>query len=83
MPGVILYSDSKQKLDAIKSTKPQLFNSRPLYLAIRHVLDIYTFKLNVRREIASMFSHDAKMKPTNTFSSMDSSATILEDSSES
>lgn len=63
MPGVILFSESKQKLDTIRTNKSSLFNSRPLYIAIRHVLDQYTFKLNVRRELVNMFSNEAKMKP--------------------
>ena len=78
MPGVIVYGESKQKLDLIKSTKPQVFSSRQLYLAVRCVLDIYTFKLNVRREICNMFSNEAKMKPL-VFTIKETSETIIEE----
>ena len=62
MPGVILFADSKSKLEAIRNQKPEVFSSRQLYVACRHLLDTYTFKLNVRRDIMALFAPEAKLR---------------------
>lgn len=62
MPGVILYADSKSKLEAIRSQRPEVFSNRQLYLATRYLLDNYTFKLSARRDIFSMFPTEAKCR---------------------
>lgn len=62
MPGVILYRDCKSRLDSIKREYPDLFNSRPLFIDVMRVLDSYSFKLTARRDIAALFTEQAKMK---------------------
>ena len=62
MPGVILFSESKSRLEAIKHADADIFKNRQLYLSVRRLLDTHAYKLSVRREILSMFSVEAKLK---------------------
>ena len=38
MPGVILYGDSKNKLETLRRKQPLLFNNTTLYNAIKTIL---------------------------------------------
>ena len=60
MPGVILYGDSKNKLETLRRKQPLLFNNTILYNAIRTILDNYTFKLSARRDSLALFPDSAK-----------------------
>lgn len=62
MPGVILYRDSKNKLEALKKSDPELFTRRTIYVEVQRMFEAYTYKLNCRREIVNLFSMDAMMK---------------------
>jgi hypothetical protein len=63
MPGVIVYNDSKMRLERIRAQKPDTFLSRNLYLAVCQLLETCTFKLNARRDVMAMFKLEAKLKP--------------------
>lgn len=67
MPGVIVYSECKAKLEAIRNKSPETFNSRTLYVAVLQMLDSFTFKLTARKEIVNYFSTQAKIVPAFSF----------------
>jgi hypothetical protein len=62
MPGVIIYRESKARLEQLKKEFPALFSKRALYVEVLKMLDNYTFKLVARREVLKLFSQDAKLK---------------------
>lgn len=62
MPGVIIFSECKARLELIRSQNPELFKSRDLFVAVQRLLEAYTFKLTVRREIGNLFHAEAKLK---------------------
>jgi hypothetical protein len=66
-PGNILYKDSKHRLELLRREHPSLFQSRGFFVTVLHLLDTFTFKLTLRREIVALFSDAAKRKlPTTT-----------------
>ena len=65
LPGVIVYRDSKAKLDRIKAENPDLFAQRELYTQVHRMLESYNFKLTARRDILALFADDAKLKNVN------------------
>lgn len=62
MPGVILFGDSKARLESLKIKNADLFKSRELYVEVRKLLDNNTYKLAARREVLALFSVDARLK---------------------
>lgn len=62
LPGVLVYWECKHRLEELKRNNPELFDSRKLYCQAQHMMECYTFKLPVRREILGLFSDLAKRK---------------------
>ena len=62
MPGNILYRDSKAKLESLRKEHRDLFDNHGLYLEVVKILDAYTFKLTVRRDILNLFTENAKLR---------------------
>lgn len=62
MPGVILFGDSKTRLEGIKTKNADIFKNRELYVAVRKILDNNAYKLSARRDVLSLFSADARLK---------------------
>jgi hypothetical protein len=61
-PGNIMYKESKSRLENLRREHPQIFQSRSLFVTVMHLLDMFTFKLPLRREIVALFSDQAKRK---------------------
>jgi hypothetical protein len=63
-PGNIMYKESKNRLENLRREHPHIFQSRALFVTVLHLLDMFTFKLPLRREIVALFSDQAKRKST-------------------
>jgi hypothetical protein len=62
MPGVIMYSECKNKLESLRVQRPEIFDDRKVYVAVLRLLDTFTFKLSARRDVLNLFSVQAKMR---------------------
>ena len=62
MPGVIVYSECKNKLEQMKTQRPEIFQSRQLFVSVLRLLENYTFKLGARRDIVNLFTIEAKCR---------------------
>jgi hypothetical protein len=65
LPGVIMYAECKSRLEAIRTQRPELFDSPSLYRAAQRMLESFTFKLTARRDVNNLFSVQAKMRQKN------------------
>ena len=61
-PGMLLYKESRAKIELLRSTHPELLSSRAVFVVVMKILEKYTFKLVARREIVKMFSVHARTK---------------------
>lgn len=57
-----MYKDSKNRLEALRREHPELFQSRVFFVKVMQLLDTFTFKLTLRREVIALFSDVAKRK---------------------
>jgi hypothetical protein len=63
MPGVILYRESKNRLEALKRDRPEIFNKHSLYVDVHRILESYNFKLTARKDVLNLFTEAARVKP--------------------
>lgn len=61
-PGMLLYKESRAKIELLRSSHPEMLSSRAVFVVVMKLLEKYTFKLAARREIVKMFSAHAKTK---------------------
>jgi len=62
LPGVMMQRECKLKLDKLKRDHSALFAKRSLFVQVQKMLESYSFKLDMRRHIMSLFSENAKLK---------------------
>jgi len=62
LPGMIMQRECKIKLDKLKRDHSALFAKRSLFVQVQKMLESYSFKLDMRRHVVSLFSEPAKLK---------------------
>ena len=66
LPGVILYSESKNKLIRLREAHPDVFGNRRVYATVHRMFEFYTFKLAARRDVVALFTPFASLDSTLT-----------------
>jgi len=61
-PGMLLYKESRAKIEVLRNAHPELLSSRAVFVVVMKILEKYTFKLAARREIVKLFSSHARSK---------------------
>ena len=55
-------SEAHRRLDKYKAARPEVFNSRDLWVAVQRMFETLSFKLSWRRFVTKLFSEAARSK---------------------
>jgi len=62
LPGNLCYLESKSTLFRLRINHPEIFASRDLYLGVHRLLETYSYKLALRRDILKLFPPEARLR---------------------